>query len=120
MPRVIHFEIPTDDLARAKKFYEDVFGWQIHSGTSPYWLAMTGEQDQPGINGALLPRATVHQRPVNVIQVDSVDEFITKVMTNGGRIIRAKQSVPGVGYAAYGKDSEGNPFGLFQADKTAR
>lgn len=28
MPKVIWFEIPTDDPGRAIKFYEDVFGWQ--------------------------------------------------------------------------------------------
>ena len=28
--RVIHFEIPADNLARAKKFYSTVFGWKIN------------------------------------------------------------------------------------------
>jgi len=55
MPRVIHFEIPADDPARAVKFYEAVFGWKIEKWNGPmdYWLAMTGEQEQPGIDGAI-------------------------------------------------------------------
>ena len=29
MDSVVHFELPTDDLAQAKKFYADTFGWQL-------------------------------------------------------------------------------------------
>ena len=29
MPTIVHFEIPTDDSERAKKFYTDLFGWKI-------------------------------------------------------------------------------------------
>lgn len=27
--KVVHFEIPADDLDRAKKFYQSIFGWKI-------------------------------------------------------------------------------------------
>ncbi len=29
MDRVVHFEIPADDLERAKKFYGSIFGWEL-------------------------------------------------------------------------------------------
>jgi predicted enzyme related to lactoylglutathione lyase len=29
MPTIVHFEIPTDDIERSKKFYNDLFGWNI-------------------------------------------------------------------------------------------
>jgi predicted enzyme related to lactoylglutathione lyase len=28
MPIIVHFEIPADDVERAKKFYSDLFGWK--------------------------------------------------------------------------------------------
>ncbi|MHA1935711.1 MAG: VOC family protein, partial [Candidatus Thorarchaeota archaeon] len=28
MPRVIHFELVSDDPERTKKFYEEIFGWK--------------------------------------------------------------------------------------------
>ena len=58
MPRVVHFEIPADDLPRAVKFYADVFGWQLRKWDGPdeYWLAITGDDDQPGINGGLMKK----------------------------------------------------------------
>ncbi len=27
--RVVHFEIPADDVERAQSFYQEAFGWQI-------------------------------------------------------------------------------------------
>ena len=29
--RVVHFEIPADDVARAQEFYGSVFDWNINS-----------------------------------------------------------------------------------------
>ena len=29
MPTIVHFEIPADDVEKAKKFYTDLFGWKI-------------------------------------------------------------------------------------------
>ncbi len=29
MDKVVHFEIPVDDLDRAKKFYSSIFGWEL-------------------------------------------------------------------------------------------
>jgi predicted enzyme related to lactoylglutathione lyase len=55
LPRVIHFEIPADNPERAVQFYQQVFGWKIQkwAGHADYWLATTGEDKEPGINGAI-------------------------------------------------------------------
>jgi len=29
MPTLVHFELPADDIERAKKFYTNLFGWNI-------------------------------------------------------------------------------------------
>ena len=29
MPTIVHFEIPSDDIERSKKFYNELFGWKI-------------------------------------------------------------------------------------------
>lgn len=50
------FEIPADDPGRAAKFYDDVFGWKVKKWDGPvdYWLVTTGEDEEPGINGAII------------------------------------------------------------------
>lgn len=123
MPRVVHFEIPTDDPARAAKFYGEVFGWNIQKweGNQEYWLAMTGDEDQRGINGGLMKRTDFPNftSVVNTIEVPDVDEFANAVATHGGQIVMPKFAIPGIGYLAYCQDTEGNTFGIMQGDSTA-
>ena len=35
MPKVVHFEIPAEDLDRAKNFYGSVFGWKLETMPMP-------------------------------------------------------------------------------------
>jgi hypothetical protein len=122
MPRVIHFEINADDPERASKFYQDVFGWEIKKWNGPvdYWLVMTGPEDKPGIDGGIMKREDPQAGVWNTIDVPSVDEFVKKIEKCGGKIIAPKMAVPGVGYLAYFKDTEGNVFGIMQEDRNAR
>ncbi len=121
MPRVIHFEIPADEPKRAVKFYAEVFGWKIDKWEGPvdYWLAHTGEEGETGIDGAITPRENL-KVTVNTIDVPSLDDFVQKVVEAGGKVVVPKQAVPGVGYMSYCADSEGNVFGMMQADPSAQ
>jgi len=120
--RVIHFEIPADDPERATKFYTKVFGWKINKwgGGMDYWLVNTGDSSAPGIDGAIMRRSGMASTVVNSIDVPSVDDFIKKVTKNGGKVITPKTPIPGVGYFAYCKDTEGNMFGIMQPDKSVK
>jgi predicted enzyme related to lactoylglutathione lyase len=85
MPKVIWFEIPTDDPGRAIKFYEDVFGWKIEKWDGPfdYWLITTGPDEEPGINGAIMTKE-MGEMVRNTIGVDSYDDFAKKIEKEGG------------------------------------
>jgi predicted enzyme related to lactoylglutathione lyase len=113
--------VSADDPERAVKFYKDVFGWKITKWAGPqdYWLITTGPDGQMGINGGLFKR----QGPVghvNTIDVPSVDEFAEKVKAAGGEQVVPKMTIPGVGYLAYCKDTEGGIFGIMQSDHSAK
>ncbi len=103
-------------------FYQQTFGWKVDSwgGPQSYWLVSTGSKGQAGIEGSLLGRSSVHKTSVNMIEVPSVDEFIKKISEQGGAIVRPKQTISGIGYAAYCQDTEGNIFGIFQSDSAVR
>ncbi len=122
MPRVIHFEIAVDNPDRAMKFYQSVFNWKIEKWGGPvdYWLITTGAEEKPGINGALQRRADAPQIVINTIDTSNIDETLELTVKAGGKILRPKMVVPGVGWAAYFKDSEGNIFGLMQDDPNAK
>ncbi len=121
MPRVIHFELFADDPGRAVKFYTDVFGWQIQDWGGPleYWLASTGPDSEPGINGAIVRRIPEHLATINIIAVPDADAFMEKIASAGGKVLTPKMTIPGVGYLTYCQDTEGNPFGIMQEDRNA-
>jgi predicted enzyme related to lactoylglutathione lyase len=121
MPRVVHFEINADDVDRAIQFYSDVFGWKAEKWPGPmeYWLIMTGE-GEPGIDGGIGERQDPPEATVNTIDVDSVDEYVAKVVAHGGSVVVPKTAIPGAGYLAYCKDTEGNTFGLMRSDPNAQ
>lgn len=120
MSRVMHFEIHADDPERAASFYRDVFDWQVSKWEGPvdYWLAATGPDTDHGINGAIMHRRNGGS-VWNTIDVPSLDDAIAKTTSAGGKVVQPKTTVPGVGYMAYCADTEGNVFGLMQADESA-
>lgn len=122
MPRVIHFEICADEPERTATFYQEVFGWEVRKwdGPSDTWLLLTGEDNQPGINGALVFRDdSATEESVNLIDVPSVDEAMLRVRQGGGHVMGSIRSIPGVGFVAYCRDTDGNPFGVIELDDTA-
>jgi predicted enzyme related to lactoylglutathione lyase len=121
MGRVSHFEITADDPKRAKAFYEKAFGWKFSDWGGPvtYLLAETGDKKEVGIDGAIMDRTDHKQAVINTISVDKFETGADAVKKAGGKVLMDKTAVPGQGYFAYCTDTEGNVFGIFEADETA-
>jgi predicted enzyme related to lactoylglutathione lyase len=125
MPRPIHFEIHADDMDRAQAFYEILFGWTFRSwGDEAYRLVLTGEG--PGIDGGMVRRRgapPVGGEPLGswvcTVDVEDVDAYVARAQAQSGQVAVPKMAVPGVGWLAYVKDTEGNILGLMQADAAA-
>lgn len=119
MNRPTHFEIPVDDPDRAEKFYAEVFGWtfQRFPGAPQYYgLAATGEG--AGIDGALTQRSPDNALTLTM-EVASIEGAIAQITASGGTLTQGKTPIPGVGWFANFKDTEGNQFGVFVNDPTA-
>ncbi len=120
MPKIVHFEIPVDDPQRAVAFYRDTLGWEISRyGEQPYWLVRAGEDEEPGANGALVGREELHHNPVLIAGVADIEEILGRVRMLGGEVVQDKLPIPGMGWSAYVRDSEGNTIGFFQQDAGA-
>ncbi|MDQ0922501.1 putative enzyme related to lactoylglutathione lyase [Pseudarthrobacter sp. W1I19] len=128
MAGVVHFEIPADDKERANGFYQSAFGWNLSPMQGmDYTIAITTPSDEqtgmpsaPGaINGALFPRTDNLRTPIITIDVEDMDAALAQVESAGGSVAQAKDAVPGMGYYAYFKDTEGNIMGLWQTDSSA-
>jgi len=123
MNKVVHFEIPFDDQARAQKFYQEVFGWQINKfADMDYYIVTTCKTDpktmmptEPGaINGGLLKKDPTGEHPLIVIDVPSIDEHIKKIESAGGKIVMPKMEIGDFGLYARVSDTEGNVIGIWQ------
>ncbi|MBP9762349.1 VOC family protein [Patescibacteria group bacterium] len=128
--RVGHFEIHADNPERCGKFYSDVFGWQIEKwegGQMEYWMVMTGPREEAGgINGGIMRRPCPAPAPsgtatayVCTIVVDHYDEMAEKILAAGGKVAMPKFALKGMAWQGYFIDTEGNAFGLHQADTNA-
>ena len=124
MDRVIHFEIQADDVKRAQKFYEKVFGWKIErmmskeNGGMDYW-GITTRESGPGINGGIYERPK-KKEDINyyydcTVEVKDIDTSMKMIKENGGKIIKEKMESEKVGWFASAIDPEGNHVGLMQA-----
>ena len=120
--RIIHFEIHCPDMAVAKKYYEDVFGWKISKWDGPmeYYVVSTGDPNSRGIDGGMMPSRDGQPRTVNTIQVQNVDEAVTRAVAQGGKNVLPKMPIPGVGWLAYCTDPGGNIFGVMHPDPSAK
>ena len=129
MDKVVHFEIPANDMERAQKFYKSIFGWEINKVPMPgmdYYIVKTVATDEkqmpmePGaINGGMQKRMVPNESPVLVINVPSLDEYLKKVETAGGKIVMPKMQVGDMGLYARVSDTEGNVIGLWQDLKSS-
>jgi predicted enzyme related to lactoylglutathione lyase len=122
MPRIVHFELPADDPERAARFYEQAFGWRIEkwqSDAMDYWMIMTGEEGEPGIDGGMGRRQYPGEGVSVTLDVEDVDAALERIVAAGGTIAVPKMAVPGVGWLAYVKDTEGHVIGLMADDPTA-
>jgi predicted enzyme related to lactoylglutathione lyase len=122
MDKVVHFEIPGDDMGRLKGFYTDVFGWELQDYPEmEYSIATTvptGPDRMPSvtgaINGGLKKRDVAGEQPVIVIDVASLDDSIRRVEAAGGKVVVPKAKVGDMGWYARVKDTEGNIIGVWE------
>jgi uncharacterized protein len=113
--RLVHFEMPAQDAARAKDFYSSLFGWSFQSWDGPVEYHMTEAGGEPG--GAVYPSQAGEQGPIVYFDADDVDATVARVRELGGEA-EDKQPIPGVGWYARCRDPEGNPFSLYNSDES--
>jgi uncharacterized protein len=111
---VVHFHIDADDLGRARRFYETVFGWRFEAwGPPDFWMIATGDAEQPGIHGSLSRRRGKRADGASdgfecTISVDDVDATAQAVVAAGGTIQSPRSVIHTVGEHIQFRDTEGN------------
>jgi uncharacterized protein len=120
--RVVHFELPFDDKARAMGFYAEVFGWDLEEmpdldyvGVMTGSVGADGRPTEPGfIGGGMTSRGGVNSGPVVTVDTDDIDATLARVTERGGQVLQERAAVGDMGFTAYFSDTEGNVVGLWQ------
>lgn len=120
------FAIHADDVSRARRFYEKVFGWKFEAwGPPDFYLVTTGTKKDPGVGGLLQKR----QEPLTgtglrafecTITVEDVNAIAKLVEQNGGKVTMPKAVIPTVGWIIRFFDTEGNVVCAGQFDANAK
>jgi predicted enzyme related to lactoylglutathione lyase len=117
--RFVHFEIPANDPEALTKFYGTLFGWKMEKAPHmEYWLCRTGEG--PGIDGGIMKRIDPKQTVTNYVSVDNIEPVLADAKALGATVVVPKSPVPGMGWFSVALDPQGNPFGMWQDDKSAK
>ena len=122
---IAHFAINADDVARARQFYEAVFGWRFAAwGPPDFFQITTGTDEDPGVRGALQRRRELapglrlnsFEPTFAVADVDATCDALRK---NGARILMERTTISGVGHLIFFQDTEGNVVGAMQYNREA-
>lgn len=122
MPNIGYFEIPADNVPRAKKFYSSLFGWTIGPTAMPGSMPAEAEYmdvkcGEPMENTLAMGGMYKRQMPMTpftaYVVVEDYKKVRAQVVKLGGKILH-EMEVEGVGPTAVIQDTEGNVIGFWQ------
>jgi predicted enzyme related to lactoylglutathione lyase len=111
------FEIPTNDLDRASRFYESLLAISLErerfAGTDTDMAIFPGEEES--VRGALI--ASPRRKPMSdgalvYLHARDLDASLARVDKAGGSVVMPKTDIGEPGFIALVRDSEGNVVGL--------
>jgi predicted enzyme related to lactoylglutathione lyase len=114
--KIVNFHLPAGDVQRAVRFYHDVFGWTLTSmgdGSVPYYHATA---EGAGVEAAIVDRTPVIAHPAPTIEVDDIDDAMTRLSLRGGSPSHV-HDFAGIGRFGYARDCEGNLIALLQRER---
>ena len=123
MANIAYFEVPADNVERAKHFYHSLLGWKIQPTATPmdpaavpmqYQDIITGKAEEGSMNIGGLYKRQMQEPIINYVIVDDIDKVLGKVEKLGGTIGVPKKEIKTVGHIAIIQDTEGNAIGLWK------
>jgi len=121
MGQVAHFSINANDLARARAFYESVFGWTFQAWGPPgfYMIDMGPGMPAEGLRASIQKRREIVPGVAMTgfectIAVDDIQSTAKAIEANGGKIVMPICELTGIGQLLFFQDPEGNIAGAMQ------
>ena len=115
--KIVHFELPAKDADRSSGFWSSLFGWKFAGSEVPD-MDYRMVQVSPDQGGAVYPSEQGGSGVIIYFDTEDIDASVAKVRELGGEA-EDKAPVPGHGWFAVCRDTEGNAFRLWQGDTSA-
>lgn len=115
------FAINADDVPRARRFYEQIFGWTFQPWGPPNFYVIKKNDEPASEIGGLQERRELVPGTKMIgfecsFTVDDIEKTIQAVEANGGKIVAPKFHIPTVGTIIYFLDPEGNVLAACERD----
>ncbi len=114
------FELPVNDMDRAKKFYSEIFNIQMADNMEMGNSIMSFfpfETDQDGATGTLIKQESYvpsYEGTMVYFSVDEINDVLPRITQSGGKVLNEKMSIGEHGFVAHFEDCEGNRVALHQ------
>ena len=109
--RINYVELTVTDLAAAKAFYRDAFGWEFNDYGASY-SGIRGEGDSE-VGGLLeSPQRRAPGGPFVILFSDNLDATATAIVSAGGQVTEGPYEFPG-GRRLHFTDPSGNELGVW-------
>ncbi|MEA2716381.1 MAG: uncharacterized protein QOI56_1855 [Actinomycetota bacterium] len=110
---IVHFEIMGKDSGATKKFYADVFEWEIDSD-NPMDYGMVATPEGGGIGGGVGANPEGSTYVTVYAAVPDLQATLDKVEAGGGKTVMPPTEIPGVVTMALFTDPDGNLMGIIK------
>jgi uncharacterized protein len=114
---VCWYELTTNDVKKAGKFYSGLLGWQTvpqPMGDFVYTLFRMGEEDKGGMFELTGDMADVPPFWLIYFGVDDCDRQTAKAKSLGAEVVKPPADIPGIGRFSILQDPQGAAFAMIQ------
>jgi predicted enzyme related to lactoylglutathione lyase len=118
----VHVELATDDPAKAKQFYQEMFAWKFKEMPEfDYTLIEVGEGVGEGVGGGMMknPVPGVPSHWLAYVLVEDVRASTAKARELGANVVKDVTEVPGMGWFSVFIDPTGAALAMWQMQKKA-
>jgi predicted enzyme related to lactoylglutathione lyase len=109
---IVHVEITSKSPPKTKAFFAEVFGWKFTE--MPEMGYATFEPAAKPAGGMMKSGKGMPVGVTNYLLATSIDKTLGKVTKAGGKVVRPKTEIPGVGWFAVIQTPGEVVFALFQ------
>jgi len=110
----VHLELATTDLAKAKAFYGEMFGWSfVDNDMGPMGIYSTFKP-QDGVGGGMYSMPGAPPAWLAYVGVDDIDEATAKAKAEGATVTRDVTEIPHIGWMSLLIDPTGAAIALFE------